>query len=186
MSGIDSKLFTQHEHALEQDHGECPQCAHQLVLKHSKRGPFVGCSHYPECDYTQPLHASDTAIKQVLEGTECPECSLPLALKQGRYGLFVGCTGFPECHHTEQLDETPDTECICPVCHEGHLIERKSRFGKTFYACNSYPKCQFAVNHKPKEGTCEECGFDLLMERKMAAGQKLQCADKKCGKFQSP
>ncbi|GGA89433.1 DNA topoisomerase [Neiella marina] len=184
-SGIDHKLFSQHEHALEQDHGDCPQCGHKLLLKHGKRGPFIGCSHYPECDYLQPLHHhADSSIKQVLDGTSCPECGKQLALKQGRYGMFVGCTGFPECHHTEQIDDTPSTELTCPKCKKGQLIERTSRYGKSFYACSSYPKCQFAVNHPPRQGNCQFCGFELLVERKMASGKVLVCASKKCGKKQ--
>lgn len=184
MSKIDDNLFSHHEHALD-DHGDCPQCGHKLQLKRSKRGPFLGCSHYPECDYIQPLHQHETSIKQVLSGTECPECGLELALKQGKYGLFVGCTGFPECTHTEQIDETPSTQLSCPVCSKGQLIERKSKFGKTFYACDQYPKCNFAVNHPPKAGTCQHCGFELLLERKFAAGKTLVCAKKGCGKKQS-
>ena len=185
MSKIDSKLFTLHEHALEQDHGHCPLCGAPLVLKHSKRGPFLGCSQYPDCDYIQPLHSNDTTTKQVLEGTQCPACTKPLALKQGRYGLFVGCTGFPECTHTEQIDDTPSTNLVCPICKKGQLIERKSKFGKTFYACNEYPKCNFAVNHPPQAGCCQACGFELLVERKFAAGKALVCASKSCGKKQS-
>ncbi len=184
MSKINSNLFNHHAHALD-EHGDCPLCGQKLLLKRSKRGPFLGCSGYPQCEYIQPLQQHETTIKQVLAGTECPQCGSELALKQGRYGLFVGCTAYPECQHTEQLDETPSTQLTCPVCHSGQLIERKSKFGKTFYACDHYPKCKFAVNYPPKAGQCEHCGFELLVERKFAAGVTLVCANKACGKKQT-
>ncbi|MGH8865194.1 MAG: type I DNA topoisomerase, partial [Burkholderiales bacterium] len=32
----------------------CPKCGKQLFLQNSRRGMFIGCSGYPECDYTRP------------------------------------------------------------------------------------------------------------------------------------
>src|SRR5258706_5137751 len=32
----------------------CPKCGKQLFLQNSRRGLFVGCSGYPDCDYTRP------------------------------------------------------------------------------------------------------------------------------------
>ena len=29
----------------------------------------------------------------------------------------------------------------CPICHEGSLVERKSRFGR-FYGCDRFPNCR--------------------------------------------
>ena len=48
-SKIDNNLFSAHEHALE--HTPCPKCGGELILKHGKHGPFLGCSQYPNCDY---------------------------------------------------------------------------------------------------------------------------------------
>ncbi|MDT8391367.1 MAG: type I DNA topoisomerase [Lentisphaeria bacterium] len=31
----------------------CPECGKQLVLRNSKRGPFLGCSGYPKCRFTK-------------------------------------------------------------------------------------------------------------------------------------
>ncbi len=44
----------------------------------------------------------------------------------------------------------------------------------------------FAVNNKPVVGTCQQCGFGLLIEKKLASGVKLQCADRKCHAYQEP
>lgn len=33
----------------------------------------------------------------------------------------------------------------CPGCHEGYVVERKSRFGR-FYGCSLFPKCRFTTD----------------------------------------
>ncbi|HHG3261500.1 TPA: topoisomerase DNA-binding C4 zinc finger domain-containing protein [Vibrio parahaemolyticus] len=184
-SKIDNTLFSAHEHALE--HEPCPKCGSELTLKHGKHGkhgPFLGCSHYPSCDYIKALHNNDGHIVKEL-GVPCPDCGNELVLRQGRYGMFVGCSNYPECHHIESINQPepekqPQEQHACPECGKGHLVERKTRFGKTFYACDNYPKCKFAVNLPPVKGRCEECGFTLLVEKKLASGVKLQCANRKC------
>lgn len=191
---IDQQLFSAHEHALE--HEVCPKCGaeHQgeLQLRHGKRGPFLGCSRYPECDYIKPLHQNDGHIIKEL-GVACPECGEhelgELVLRQGRYGMFIGCSRFPDCHHIEspnsQPQPTEQQRFECPECASGHLVERQSRFGKSFYACDAYPKCKFSINLPPIEGKCEQCGFPLLVEKRLASGRKVQCADRKCQHTQS-
>ncbi|WP_456296459.1 topoisomerase DNA-binding C4 zinc finger domain-containing protein [Vibrio sp. AK197] len=182
----DDKLFSAHEHAL--DNEPCPECGGQLQLRHGKHGPFLGCTQYPSCQYIKPLHQNDGHIVKEL-GVPCPDCGNELVLRQGRYGMFVGCSDFPNCHHIESIDQ-PDsdesqTDVPCPECAKGHLIERKNRFGKLFYACDNFPKCKFAVNQPPLVGKCEVCGFPLLVEKKLASGTKRQCADRKCHHVQS-
>lgn len=59
-----SALFTVHKNE------PCPQCGAELVIRSGKHGPFLGCSHYPECDYVRPLKSSaDGHIVKVLEGS---------------------------------------------------------------------------------------------------------------------
>ena len=191
MSGkINHQLFTAHEHALE--HELCPVCGEthggELVLRHGKLGPFMGCNRYPECEYIKPLHNNDGHVVKAL-GVACPECGRELVLRQGRYGMFIGCSGYPECNHIESMDQSDDDGAEsetyrCPDCQNGHLVERKSRFGKLFWSCDNYPKCKFAVNQHPVNGKCEHCGFPLLVEKKTADGTKLQCADRRCQHIQ--
>ncbi len=181
-SKIDHTLFSAHEHALE--HEPCPQCQGELALKHGKHGPFLGCTQYPSCDYIRPLHQNDGHIVKAL-GVACPECQHELVLRQGRYGMFVGCSDYPNCHHIESINAPEEKQeesekLVCPECNTGHITERNNRFGKTFYACDNYPKCKFAVNLKPVAGTCEACGFGLLVEKKLASGPRIQCASRKC------
>lgn len=185
-SKIDHQLFSAHEHALE--HEACPQCDGELQLRHGKHGPFMGCTHYPACDYIKPLHQNDGHIVKEL-GVPCPKCQSELVLRQGRYGMFIGCSSYPECHHIESLDQPKEEQkqapqVACPECGKGHLVERKSRYGKLFFACDNYPKCKFAVNQPPIIGRCEVCRFPLLVEKKTAHGVKKQCADRKCHHIQ--
>ena len=188
---INNQLFEAHEQALE--HGECPSCSNthggELILRHGKLGPFLGCSRYPECDYIKPLHHNDGHIVKYL-GVPCPECGEELVLRQGRYGMFIGCHGYPDCQHIESPTHTTETNqeklqsVSCPECTKGKLVERQSRFGKTFWACDNYPSCKFAINSTPVQGQCEQCHFPLLVEKNSKKGKSIQCASRKCQHIQ--
>lgn len=185
MSNTDKPLFNQKAHALEKEYEVCPECGGELSIKNGKAGPFLGCSQYPSCQYTRPVVEHERVDDQILPGSECVKCGSLLAVKQGRYGMFIGCSNYPACDHIEHEEEDESEEHVaCPSCSKGQLHEKLSRFGKKFYSCDAYPKCKFIVNHKPVAGECVHCGFGLLVERHMAAGDKLQCASKKCGKYQ--
>ncbi|MBF1995834.1 type I DNA topoisomerase [Serratia symbiotica] len=161
----------------------CPECGAKLVIRCGRHGPFLGCSHYPECQHIRPLKAqADGHIVKVLEGQSCPKCQAMLALRQGRYGMFIGCCNYPECDHTELIDKPDETSITCPQCRQGKLLRRKSRYGKVFHSCDRYPGCQFALNFKPVAGECAYCHYPLLMEKRTAKGLILCCANKLCGK----
>lgn len=161
----------------------CPECNAPLVIRSGRRGPFLGCSRYPECEFVRPLKANaDGHVVKELTGQCCPRCQGTLVLRQGRYGMFIGCSNYPECDHTEVIDRPDETALSCPQCQKGKLLQRKSRFGKVFYACERYPECQFAINHKPVAGECPTCHYPLLIEKKTAQGLKYVCASKACGK----
>ena len=132
MSKIDHSLFSAHEHALDDNFGDCPECGKPLHIKNSKSGPFIGCTGYPECSFSKPLHDKQTTILKTLDGVACPECASDLAIKKGRFGMFIGCTNFPSCHHIEPIKEKEDTLVDCPKCKKGHLISRTNKYGKHF------------------------------------------------------
>lgn len=161
----------------------CPKCAGELVIRSGAHGPFQGCSNYPDCDYVHPLKPNaDGHIVKVLEGQNCPECDAMLVLRQGKFGMFIGCNNYPDCKYIASMSEKDETSIACPKCRKGRLLQRKSRFGKVFYACDCYPSCQFALNNKPVPGVCAHCSYPLLMEKRTAQGIKLFCANKLCGK----
>ena len=177
MSKIDHSLFSAHEHALDDNFGDCPDCGKPLHIKNSKSGPFIGCTGYPECTFSKPLHDKQTTILKTLEGVACPECTSDLAIKKGRFGMFIGCTNFPSCHHIEPIKEKEDTLVDCPKCKKGQLISRTNKYGKQFFACNHYPKCRYVLNFTPVNENCPDCGWGVLIDKK---GQ-IQCPQSICG-----
>ncbi|MEW9797882.1 DNA topoisomerase family protein [Alteromonas sp. CYL-A6] len=176
MTKIDHTLFSAHEHALDQSVGDCPECGRPLHIRHSKSGPFVGCSGYPDCHFSKPLHDTQTTTLKTIDGTACPLCESELAIKKGRYGMFIGCTGFPECHFIAQIKEQHETKVTCPKCKQGELIERTNKYGKRFFACNHYPACRYVLNSPPVAQACPDCGWAVLTEKK---GQ-LTCPQPDC------
>lgn len=172
-----SALFTTPEYE------PCPQCGAELTIRSSKHGPFMACTCYPECDYSRPLRAhSDGHIVKFLEGQNCPQCGAILALRQGRFGMYIGCSHYPVCGHTELIDKPDATQVRCPQCQQGHLVQRLSRYGKTFHSCERYPDCQFVINFIPIAGQCPACHYPLLIDKKTVQGVKRMCASRQCGK----
>jgi DNA topoisomerase-1 len=46
----------------------CPKCAkHKLTIRLGRRGRFIGCAGYPECDYTRNVDGSDGAAAEKRE-----------------------------------------------------------------------------------------------------------------------
>ena len=184
LSDPNNPLFSLHEHALEKEYEVCPECGSELSIKNGKAGAFLGCDNFPTCEYTRPIVEHERIEDKEIVGSHCPECHHTLAVKQGRYGMFIGCTNYPDCKHIEEIHHQSDAGVACPKCKTGELFEKTNRYGKTFYSCDGYPKCKYVVNHPPIAGKCELCQFPLLLKREMAAGEKHQCANKKCGHFQ--
>lgn len=81
------------------DLGPCPQCGKPLVQRSGRRGPFAGCSGYPECRYVQRLATPGPRPKAEPTGAVCPQCGKPLLRRVGRRGPFVGCSGYPRCRY---------------------------------------------------------------------------------------
>ncbi|GAA4895481.1 DNA topoisomerase family protein [Ferrimonas pelagia] len=185
MSKIDHQLFRTHEHALEREYGICPQCGSELMVRHGKHGPFLGCQSYPTCEYHRPLVEKSITEDELLEETACPQCGRPLALKSGRYGFYIGCSGYPACDYIAKDAPAPTHAPIrCPQCQQGELVERTNRFGKKFHACSHYPKCKYLLNQQPIDEPCPDCGWAVLVEKKVRGKKVLSCPQRLC-KYQS-
>ncbi|MGZ5581690.1 MAG: type I DNA topoisomerase [Usitatibacter sp.] len=68
----------------------CPKCGkHPLTIRLGRRGRFVGCTGYPECDYTRNLDGVDggEAAKREI-GTD-PATHKLVQLLQGPYGPYI-------------------------------------------------------------------------------------------------
>ena len=165
----------------------CPKCGQALSIRLGKRGRFVGCSGYPECDYTRNLdETAETATPEIVEGRDCPECHSPLQIRSGRYGKFIGCTAYPKCKHIEPLEKPADSGVICPECHEGNMLQRRSRYGKIFFSCSRYPKCSYAVWNQPINEKCPKCAWPILtLKTTKRRGTEKVCPQKTCGYAES-
>jgi DNA topoisomerase-1 len=73
---------------------KCPKCGATLNLQASKRGLFIGCSAYPNCDYTRPLHGGNEEGPAVLG--KYPATGEDVLLMNGRFGWYVQVGPTPE------------------------------------------------------------------------------------------
>ena len=146
---------------------DCPKCGQgKLAVKFGRNGEFLACNRYPECDFTSDFHRTgegqivlDTASAPETSDVACNICGKPMVIKKSRFGPFLGCSGYPECKNTRRLgkDGKPvplpvPTGVRCPKCQQGELMERRGKFGRPFYGCDRYPKCDYIVNDLAQVG----------------------------------
>ena len=166
----------------EQLDEKCPKCGGGLAIRLGRRGRFIGCNDYPECDYTRNVNEDADSEPEVIEDRKCPECNSDLIIRHGRYGKFIGCSSYPECKHIEPLEKPEDTGVQCPECKKGNMLKRKSRNGKIFFSCQHYPECKYAVWNQPLNEACPDCGFPMLtVKTTKRRGTEKVCPQKECG-----
>ena len=69
---------------------ECPQCGTgQVSLKTGRFGAFIGCSNYPECNFTRQITPSADGVQGKKVLGEDPETGLEVTLRGGRYGPYL-------------------------------------------------------------------------------------------------
>ncbi len=111
----------------------------------------------------------------------CEKCGRNMVIRNGKNGKFLACPGFPKCRNTKSiLVETPGK---CPVC-GARVVEKKTRKGKTYYACEHLPECGFMTWDKPLADTCPQCGGTLF--REVRRGGKTHCLKDGCGFEKQP
>jgi DNA topoisomerase-1 len=125
----------------------CPNCGREMVQRMGRRGPFLGCSGYPECKTTMNL---DPEGKPVLSSrpTEhaCDKCGSPMVLRDGPRGPFLACSAYPKCKFALDADaegnpiRPVDTGIACEKCGRSMVIKRGPR--GPFLGCSGYPSCR--------------------------------------------
>ncbi len=106
----------------------------------------------------------------------CEKCGRKMVIKVGRYGKFIACPGYPECKNVKKYVENIGVSC--PVC-GSDVIVRRTKTGKTFYGCASYPKCNYMSWNEPTTEKCPNCGEPLY--KKKGKKTTLYCAKEGCG-----
>ncbi len=67
----------------------CPKCGKPLNKRLGKRGSFIGCTGYPECDYTRNLTGEAEMGEVRKELGSDPASQLPVLLLRGPYGYYI-------------------------------------------------------------------------------------------------
>lgn len=107
----------------------------------------------------------------------CEKCGRNMVIKMGRFGKFLACPGFPECSNAKPLLEKINV--TCPVCHQGEVVLRRSKKGRTFYGCSNYPDCDFVSWDRPTGERCPKCD-SIMVERNTKKGKLVICSNKEC------
>ena len=166
---------------------QCVKCDAPMDLRFWKGSFFLGCSRYPDCKSTlnlppdiaarygdQSIAVADALAEAAASAQEtipCETCGGTMDLKVGRYGRYYKCVN-PECGKTASVS----TGVPCPSCKQGELVEKYStKRRRTFYSCNRYPDCRYAISDKPVR-VCPACEEGVLIEK----SGMLTCSNKAC------
>lgn len=131
---------------------------------------------YPDLDEAVKIAEKElesVKIEDEVTDVICEECGRNMVIKYGPHGKFLACPGFPECRNTKPYLEKIGVPC--PIC-GGEVVIRKTKKGRKYYGCENHPDCDFMSWQKPSEKKCPDCG-GYMVEK----GNKLVCADEKCG-----
>ncbi|HEY5627852.1 MAG TPA: type I DNA topoisomerase, partial [Nitrospira sp.] len=166
----------------------CEKCGKMMEIKWGRNGKFLACPAYkdkPPCKNTQNFEKlPDGTIKivpkqDVTTDQICEKCSSPMVVKTGRFGKFIACSAYPECKTTKPL--ALGVKCPQPEC-GGDLVQKRTRKGRSFFACGNYPKCEYALWDRPVPKVCPTCQAPFLIEKvSKQAGRSVQCRNEDCG-----
>ena len=151
----------------------CEKCGAPMIVKMSRYGKYLACPNFPECKNTKPYGKGDG--KEEVSGIPCDECGEKMVYRQGPYGRYLKCPG---CGANKAI--VVDTGIVCPKCHEGHLVRRRSRRGRYFYGCNQYPRCDMALWDEPIDQFCDTCGAIMVKKTYKNKGEKILCSNPEC------
>jgi DNA topoisomerase-1 len=164
----------------------CEKCGRMMEIKWGRNGKFLACPGYkedPPCKNTQNFERLPDGTVKVLAKQDittdekCEKCGSPMVVKTGRFGKFLACSAYPECRTTKAIP----LGVKCPQ-DGGNLVQKRSKKGRTFYACANYPKCEFALWDRPINKTCPNCHAPFLIEKvSKQTGSSLQCRNQDCG-----
>jgi DNA topoisomerase-1 len=115
---------------------KCEKCGNPMILRQSKRGPFLGCSAFPKCRATKQV------AKLEGENLKIVEALLPQLNEGSAKGaaMVAKLTGFTPPAGGNGKAGPIATDIDCDECGKPMVI-REGRRGK-FLGCSGYPKCR--------------------------------------------
>jgi len=166
----------------------CEKCGKPMVIKWGRNGEFLACSGFVKddptsCRNTMNFRRDEGRIvpekeEDVATDEKCPTCGAPMVVKRGRFGRFLACTRYPECKTSKPMP----IGVTCPKACGGYVTERRSKRGRTFYGCSSYPRCDFVSWDRPRNEACPLCGSAFLLDKySKRDGPFIACPNKECG-----
>lgn len=151
----------------------CERCGRPLLYRYGRFGNFLGCSGYPECDFTHQLTRDNKPVPKdrPAPGVACRQCGHePMTIKFGPHGEYLKCSSCGK-------NQSKSTGVGCPKCHTGLIVERRSRMGKTFYGCDRYPECDFVLWNRPIETpACPQCNSILVYKPRKRGDDLVACS----------
>jgi DNA topoisomerase-1 len=154
-----------------------------MVIKWGRMGEFLACSGYPECRNTMNFRREEGKVvpekeEEIQTDEKCPSCGAAMVVKRGRFGRFLACSRYPECKTSKPISIGVD----CPKGCGGYISERRSKRGRTFFGCSSYPGCDFVSWDRPRNEKCPLCGSPYLLDKySKRDGPFIACPNRECG-----
>ena len=151
----------------------CEKCGAKMIVKMGRYGKYLACPNYPNCKNIKP-YSLDEGPEEVSE-VKCDACGTLMVYRTGPYGRYLKC---PSCGANKAI--VIDTGIVCPKCHEGHMVQRRSHRGRIFYGCSRYPKCDMALWNEPINQFCETCGAIMTKKTYKTGKEVISCSNPDC------
>ncbi|MCK5595430.1 type I DNA topoisomerase [bacterium] len=89
---------------------KCEKCGSSMLIRTSRRGPFLACSGYPKCKNTKSIDKEGKIVerKPPEESDQvCEKCGSKMLIKTNRRGQkFLACGGYPKCKNAKPLPKS--------------------------------------------------------------------------------
>ena len=163
----------------------CEKCGKQMVIKWGRNGEFLACSQLPGVQEHEELQARRRRRDRI--AVEEDDRRGVREVRPADDGALRALRQVPRLLRLSGVQERSaagkpvPTGIKCPDCNEGEIIERKSRWGKTFFCCNRYPDCQFATWERPVPSPAPTARPFIVEKTTKRAGRSHRCYNKDAG-----
>lgn len=151
----------------------CEKCGAKMIVKMGRYGKYLACPNYPNCKNIKPYSLAEGP--EEVSDVKCDACGTLMVYRTGPYGRYLKC---PSCGANKAI--VIDTGIVCPKCHEGHMVQRRSHRGRIFYGCSRYPKCDMALWNEPIDQFCETCGAIMTKKTYKTGKEVISCSNPDC------